>query len=190
MQVATEFRTPHSQHGMAYDINMLGRLPIVCALAGALVAQTHESPPPNSSAILAKVADIHGAAGIFAVAGYRMGERALAILGEPRGSFALDVTHKTPLEVQWSCVADGVQASTGVSAGKLNLHIVPVAKSDVETVIHDKRSGKEVVFRLQPAFLTKYLDTPRDHQPEAAREVLALPDDQIFTFRIVEPKVK
>lgn len=190
MTVETGFRSTRPHEGIGYDGNMLGRLPIVWALAGVLVAQVHESPAASSSTILAKVADIHGAAGVFAVAGYRIGERALAILEEPRGSFALDVTHKTPLEVQWSCVADGVQASTGVSAGKLNLHIVPVPKSDFETVIHDKHSGKEIVFRLQPSFLAKYLDTPRERQPQAANEVLALADDQIFTFRITESRAR
>lgn len=55
---------------------------------------------------LTRVAAIHGAAGVFAVAGYRMGERALHDLSVPRGSFALDVTHRTPLKVQYSCIAD------------------------------------------------------------------------------------
>lgn len=68
---------------------------------------------------LSRVATIHGAADVFAVAGYRMGERALHDLSAQRGNFALDVTHRTPLEVQYSCIADGWQAATGVSAGKL-----------------------------------------------------------------------
>jgi hypothetical protein len=62
--------------------------------------------------LLARVASIHGVAGVFAVAGYRMGERALHDLGEQRGSFAIDVTYRTPLKVQYSCIADGRQAAT------------------------------------------------------------------------------
>ena len=130
---------------------------------------------------LARVAAIHGVAGVFAVAGYRMGERALHDLGAQRGSFALDVTHRTPLKVQYSCVADGWQAATGVSAGKLNLHIVEVSPEQTETIIRDRKSGRALLFRLRPEFLRKYLDTPQNKQAVVGREVANLPDDQIFT---------
>ena len=110
-----------------------------------------------------------------------MGERALHDLAAQRGSFALDVTHLTLLEVQYSCVADGWQAATGVSAGKLNLLIVEVPPERTETIIRDKKSGKGLIFRLRPEFLGKYLNMPGDRQPAAGREVATLPDDQIFT---------
>jgi hypothetical protein len=42
-----------------------------------------------------------------------MGERALDDLAVQRGSFALDVTHRKPFKVQYSCIADGWQAATG-----------------------------------------------------------------------------
>ncbi len=140
----------------------------------------------SESQILARVAEFHGAAGVFAVAGYRIGVRALAELDEQRGSFNLDVTHHTPFEVQWSCIADGVQAATGVSAGKLNLHIVEARRDQLETVVWDKHSRRHLYFNLQPSFLTKYLDTPKERQASAAREVLNLPDDAIFTMRETE----
>ncbi len=41
-----------------------------------------------------------------AVAGYRIGERALQELNLPRGSFSVEVVHHTPMELQSSCVAD------------------------------------------------------------------------------------
>jgi formylmethanofuran dehydrogenase subunit E len=85
--------------------------------------------------------------------------------------------------VQWSCIADGVQAATGVSAGKLSLHLVETTPDKLETTIQDKRSGKILAFRLRPEFLSKYLDTPEDRQPAAAREVLKLPDSAIFTIK-------
>lgn len=137
---------------------------------------------------LSRVADIHGAAGVFAVAGYRIGTYALAKLDTKRGSFSLDVVHKTPLDVQWSCIADGVQAATGVSAGKLNLHILEAVKANLQTTVQDKRTGKALLFRLQPTFLQKYLDTPREHQAEAAREVLALSDAEIFSVEEISKK--
>lgn len=139
---------------------------------------------PSVDVILDRVAAIHGAAGVFAVAGYRMGERALHDLRADRGSFVLDVTHRTPLQVQYSCVADGWQAATGVSAGKLNLHIVEVPAKDTETVIRNRQTGKALVFRLRKEFLAKYLDVPQEKQKAAGREVAGLADDQIFTISI------
>lgn len=138
--------------------------------------------------ILAKVAAIHGAAGVFAVAGYRIGEDALERFKKKRGSFALDVTHKTPLEVQWSCIADGVQAATGVSAGKLNLHIVEVTPDRLETVIQDKQSGRTLRYRVQPAFLKRFLDTPMEQQAAKARETLTLADAEIFSVEEIAKK--
>jgi formylmethanofuran dehydrogenase subunit E len=132
---------------------------------------------------LRQVAEFHGAAGVFAVAGYRMGEHALRELKEPRGSFNLDVTHETPLEVQYSCIADGWQAATGVSAGKLNLHLIQVPAQDLKTTVKDRKTGEELIFYLQPAFLKKYLNLPHDKQPAAAREVATMPEEEIFTVR-------
>ena len=62
---------------------------------------------------LSRVQEIHGGTGPWAVAGYRIGERALKELGLPRHSFRLLVVHRSPAEVQYSCVADGLQAATG-----------------------------------------------------------------------------
>ncbi len=139
---------------------------------------------PATDQLLKEVAAIHGAAGVFAVAGYRMGERALKELGLPRGSFSIDVVHHTPMEVQWSCVADGLQASTGVSAGKLNLKLVEAAKSQAETVVTNRKTGKQIVFRMQPEFLKRYLDIPQERQPAAGREVAGLPESKIFTVEL------
>ena len=128
--------------------------------------------------VLVRVAAIHGNPGVFAVAGYRMGERALRELGLERGSFALLVTHHTPLKVQYSCVADGWQAATGVSAGKLNL--VVVEADQVETVVEDRKTGRRLGFRLQPEFVRRFLNTPMAEQAKVARQVAELPDDEIF----------
>jgi formylmethanofuran dehydrogenase subunit E len=162
---------------------MFKRIIIAVLSTFVLSGQGQNPASPSASEVLSRVAEFHGAAGVFAVVGYRIGARALSLLNEKRGSFSLDVTHRTPLEVQWSCIADGIQASTGVSAGKLNLHVVETTRENLETVIRDHRSGKLLSFHLQAAFLSKFLDIPENRQPEAAREVLKLPDDAIFTVQ-------
>ncbi|HTU45393.1 MAG TPA: FmdE family protein [Bryobacteraceae bacterium] len=170
---------------------MRRRYPVIGAILVFLVEMCSGQPPstviPNAlQTILDRVAAIHGAAGVFAVAGYRMGERALRDLGADRGSFSLDVTNRTPLQVQYSCIADGWQAATGVSAGKLSLHIVETTPRDTETIVRNKATGQYLVFRLRGEFLTKYLDVPEEKQKAAGREVAGLPDDQIFTVLAIK----
>src|SRR5580704_15913505 len=93
------------------------------ALGGASACGS--APKPTADDGLARVAAIHGAAGPWAVAGYRMGRYALGKLGLPAQSFDLEVVHHTPEKVQYSCIADGAAAATGASPGKLNLKIAP-----------------------------------------------------------------
>ena len=128
---------------------------------------------------LAKVSEIHGVAGPFVLAGFRMGQRALRELGLQSGSFDLEVRHESPSEVQWSCIADGAQAATGASAGKLNLQLREAARDKMRTVFRRKSTGKVVVFQLKPSFAKRYLDLPRDQLTRAGGEVMALPDEEI-----------
>ncbi len=156
---------------------------LVAALTSALltIPQGTEAAKANGNeAALAKVAAIHGAAGPFAVIGYRIGVRALAMLGASYGSFDLDVVHRTPLEVQYSCIADGVQAATGVSIGKLNLRIQESTVAHMETIVRNKATGKEVVFRLKPEAISRFLNLPHDQLEPAGRQVMSLSDDQLF----------
>ncbi len=166
---------------------MTCRLIAIVALSfGTTVFGQNSADPVD--VVLERVAAIHGAAGVFAVAGYRMGERALHDLKANRGSFSLDVTHRTPMQVQYSCIADGWQAATGVSAGKLNLHLVESQARDTETVIRNDKTGQALVFRLRREFLAKYLDVPEEKQSAAGREVATLPDDKIFIVSSIPPK--
>jgi formylmethanofuran dehydrogenase subunit E len=136
--------------------------------------------PAAAPAALARVAEIHGAAGPFAVAGYRIGERALRDLASSRGSFDLEVVHETPAQVQWSCIADGLQAATGTSAGKLNLKVVEVSADVSRTVVRNRRTGKALRFALTPGFLHRFLDLPREKGQHAGQQVLDLRDEDIF----------
>ena len=136
---------------------------------------------PSKEAALDQIAFIHGGTGPFAVAGYRIGERALKETNLPRGTFTLEVIHKSPREVQFSCIADGVQAATGVSVGKLNLRLEEVSADAVETVVRDRKTGQTFVFRLKPEFVKRFWKLPHDKLSSAGKEVLSLSDDEIFS---------
>jgi formylmethanofuran dehydrogenase subunit E len=147
------------------------------AAAGSGVAVASLAPDDDA---LARVALIHGGAGPWAVAGYRMGAYALAKLGLERQSFDLEVVHHTPQKVQFSCIADGAAAATGASAGKLNLRLVDAADADVATTFRRKSTGRSVTLRPSRAFAARFADLPRDQLAAAGRAVLALPDAEVF----------
>jgi len=109
-----------------------------------------------------------------------MGEFALQKLGLERGSFDLDVTHASPPEVQYSCIADGAAAATGASLGKLNLHWQEVALPDTRTTYLRKSTGQTVELEVTTAFAKRYADVPRPLLKSAGEEVMRLADNEIF----------
>ena len=130
---------------------------------------------------LARVREIHGAAGPWAVAGYRMGERALKELGLPKHAFTLQVVHRCPARVRYSCVADGLQAATGASPGKLNLRVEEATAEAMRTVIRDQKTGRVLTFTLKPEFVRSMANLPHDRLEAEGRRVAGLGDDDIFT---------
>jgi hypothetical protein len=143
----------------------------------------HAASAPGPASVdgrLGEVAAIHGAAGPWAVAGYRMGKFALQKLGIERQSFDLEVVHRSPREVQYSCIADGASAATGASLGKLNLSFAEADKEHVETTYRRKSTGASVTLRPAPAFVARFRDVPPAQIPAAGRAVMELPDAEIF----------
>lgn len=143
----------------------------------------HEVPPgpDDPSAVLAEVAAIHGGAGPFAVAGYRMARHALQQLDAPPTGFSVEVTHHSPAAVQYSCVADGWQAATRASVGKGTLGWSEADLADLRTVVTRRDSGASLTYRLTPAFLERFTDLEMDQLRSAGDEVARLPDEAIFT---------
>jgi formylmethanofuran dehydrogenase subunit E len=152
---------------------------------------TFRVPSADEAAIadcLARVREQHGAAGPWAVAGYRIGQRALKELGLPRQSFSLLVTHRAPAKVQYSCVADGLQAATGASPGKLNLRVEEVPLERLGSVVEDRRTARRLTFTLHPDFIRSIQDVPRDRLEDDGRRVAGLRDEEIFD--VTESKVR
>jgi formylmethanofuran dehydrogenase subunit E len=109
-----------------------------------------------------------------------MGEYALRALGLERGSFDLDVVHFSPREVQYSCVADGAEAATGASMGKLNLSLESATAAETHTRYKRKSTGKVVTLRPAAAFAARFTNVAPDRLSAAGREVLGLRDEEIF----------
>lgn len=142
-------------------------------------AKASASHPPED-AKLDSVARVHGGAGPWAVAGYRMGEYALGVLGLEQGSFDLEVVHFTPREVQYACIADGAAAATGASVGKLNLTLADAPRADTRTTYRRKSTGKAVTLQPTASFAERFTNVRREQLAAAGRIVLSLRDDEIF----------
>lgn len=136
--------------------------------------------PKSVDEQLHEVARIHGGAGPWAVAGYRMGAYAMAKLGVEHGSFDLEILHKSPRQVQFSCIADGAAAATGASLGKLNLALAEADEAHLLTTYRRKSTGASLSLRPSPAFMKRFRDVPRAELGAAGRTVLGLPDAEVF----------
>jgi formylmethanofuran dehydrogenase subunit E len=148
-----------------------------------LVVSQHGHPRPATSGVdaqLAEVAAIHGEAGPWAVAGYRMGRFALQTLGLPPQSHELRVVHRSPKTPQFACVADGAQAATGASVGKLNLALEEAPLDQLTTTFTNAKTGASVTLKPAKAFVSRFLNAPREMALENARAVLALKDAEVF----------
>lgn len=126
------------------------------------------------------VAAVHGDAGAWAVAGWRMGEAALKKLGLERGAFALNVEHQSPREVRYACIADGVQAATGASVGRLQLWFTEAKVDKLVTVYTNKDTKQVVKLRPTAAFRKKFMEVPREKARAAGREAMTMAEADVF----------
>ncbi len=166
---AAQQETPHhagGHHGEGYHA------------AGHHAAEA--GAPKSVDEQLGEVERIHGGAGPWAVAGYRMGVFALAKLGAPRGSFDLEIIHQSPRQVQLSCIADGAAAATGASLGKLNLSLVDADEAHLLTTYRLVSTGASLSLRPSAAFVKRFRYLPREELRAAGRVVISLPDAEVF----------
>ncbi len=145
-------------------------------LASPALAQ----PRPDLDSQLDQVAAVHGGAGPFAVEGYRMARHALEVLKLEPGSFDLDVEHHSPKAVQFSCIADGAQAATKVSVGKLSLRWVEAPLEETQTIFIKRSTGQKLVLKPTAAFIKTFVNLPHEKARENGRKVLGLTDADIF----------
>ena len=131
---------------------------------------------------LRRVKDTHGTENVWAVAGYRIGARALKELRLPRHADSLMVVHRFPHEA-YAVMADGLQAATGASAGKRNLRLEETVQDNARTVIEDTNTGRRITFLLKREFVKSFLGAPLEFLVTEAKRVASLPDEAIFEVR-------
>ncbi|MBL8952927.1 MAG: formylmethanofuran dehydrogenase subunit E family protein [Myxococcaceae bacterium] len=121
------------------------------------------------------VTAIHGGPGPWAVAGYRMAKYAMKELGDD-----VTVKHESPRAVQYACIADGAQAATKTSVGKLSL---TWAESTETKTTYTNVKGKSLTLSPSPAFIKRFKDAPREKAKENGKLVLSLKDEDVFVVQ-------
>lgn len=134
-------------------------------------------PDEGLEALLFFGVRLHGHLGPFMVAGLKMGALALRLLDHP-GYQGIDAEVETGTAPPVSCLVDGIQISSGCTAGKGNLRIrdggVPRATFHVD--------GKTVRITLKKRWAKEFGDTAEPE--ELARRVLYLPEEELFEWEI------
>jgi hypothetical protein len=160
---------------------------LACSASSPHAATTPDVSRSDEDA-LAAISVIHGGAGPWVVAGYRMGRFALARLHLSARSDELEVIHYVPREVQYSCIADGAAAATGASVGHLNLSLQDANAAATRTTYRNRSAGTSITLQVSPEFATRFTDVPPQQLAAAGREVLHLPDAAVFREVAEEPK--
>ena len=136
--------------------------------------------------ILEKAVNFHGHLGPFLVLGIRMGLTGLRELKVERGNPKLRVTVMTKPSVPFSCVIDGIQASTTCTVGNRRLRLRNSPKNIVAKF--QILEGNKVTVTLDPAKqeeLEKRLSKHASSQKveKIARGIISMPERELFKVK-------
>jgi cobalt/nickel transport system ATP-binding protein len=121
---------------------------------------------------------LHGHRGPYLALGVRMGMAAKKKLGL-RGHFDVQVSAYTGRKPPISCIIDGLQVSTGATAGKGNLKVCPQQHHSPAVKIQHQQQG--LLIRLKPELqreLTELLS--QGNQSRATELVLSLSEEKLL----------
>jgi formylmethanofuran dehydrogenase subunit E len=131
-------------------------------------------------------ARLHGHKGPFLVIGVRMGtagKRRMNI--SPELSSRLRVIVKTPLLTPYSCIIDGIQATTNCTVGNRKMKI---EDSDEEISarfeLQDPDKASAIRISVNPELIKKLIEgmTRGNTNEELAAKVANLPEEQLFAL--------
>jgi formylmethanofuran dehydrogenase subunit E len=134
--------------------------------------------------LVEKAADFHGHLGPFLVIGVRIASLAKKILNANAGeSNKLLVTAKLPLLTPFSCVIDGIQATTQCTVGNQKLR---VENSQAQIIVCFKLQNpdKTLKVHVNPKIIEELKNrySKGASNEELAWEVVSMPESRLFTI--------
>jgi formylmethanofuran dehydrogenase subunit E len=136
------------------------------------------------TSLIKKAADFHGHLGPFLVIGVRMGSLAKKILNanvEENNKFR--VTARLPLLTPFSCIIDGIQATTQCTVGNQKLRIEN-SQAKIIVYFEQKNSHNALRIHVNPKIIKELKDRYSEgaSNEELAREIASIPESQLFVI--------
>lgn len=142
------------------------------------------TPNREIQSLIENAAKLHGHLGPFLVIGVRMGEIAKRHLDvDEKNSRGLQASIKTPLSTPFSCVIDGIQATTSCTVGNQKLKIEKSMKK-IAARFKLQSSDKTVKISVNPKvtkYLTEEMSKGADSEQLAAK-IAHLKEEQLFVL--------
>ena len=135
------------------------------------------------TALMEKAADFHGHLGPFLVIGVRMGNMAKRILERNSGENKLQAAAKIPFLTPFSCVLDGIQATTKCTIGNQKLKIENSQK-EITVRFELKNSHKAMKVSVNPRLVEELMNKFSEgaSNEELAQEIAHIPESKLFTI--------
>jgi formylmethanofuran dehydrogenase subunit E len=133
--------------------------------------------------LMEKAADFHGHLGPFLVIGIRMGNMAKRVLKPNSRENRLQAAAKIPFSTPFSCVLDGIQATTKCTIGNQKLKIENSQK-EITVQFKLENSNKTMQVSVNPGLVEKLMNRFSEgaSNEELAREIAHTPENQLFTI--------
>lgn len=142
------------------------------------------TPNREIPSLIESAAKLHGHLGPFLVIGVRMGEIAKRHLDvDEKNSRGLQASIKTPLSTPFSCVIDGIQATTSCTVGNQKLKIEKSMK-EITARFKLESSDKTMKISVNPKVarnLTEEMSKGADSEQLAAK-IARLKEEQLFVL--------
>jgi len=135
------------------------------------------------TSLIKKAADFHGHLGPFLVIGVRMGTLTKKILNVNAGEGSkLRVTAWLPLLTPFSCIIDGIQATTQCTIGNQKLKMENSTK--IIVYFEQKNSHKALRIHVNPKIIKELKNRYSEgaSNEELAREIASIPESQLFVI--------
>jgi len=134
------------------------------------------------TSLIKKAADLHGHLGPFLVIGVRMGSLAKEILDVSGGdSDKLRIAARLPLLTPFSCILDGIQATTQCTVGNQKLRIEN-SQARIVVCFEHQDSDKVLSVHVNPKIIEglKERFSEGASNEELAWEIASMPQGRLF----------
>jgi formylmethanofuran dehydrogenase subunit E len=134
--------------------------------------------------LIEKAVKLHGHLGPFLVIGVRMGDVAKShIVVDDKNSRRLQASIKTPLSTPFSCVIDGIQASTSCTVGNQRLKIENSTK-EITASFRLESTNKTVKILVNPEVVENLINqmSKGADEEQLALKIASMQVEQLFVL--------